>query len=164
MRIALFFILLLTTIACGKSSEEILAEENRKTDSINAAVAKYNDSVTVLNNTNRFADLSGTRPLSFSSDEANIKGKINFTKTGRDLYDVSGKIQSGNNSLSVNGTIKRVSEKHLNFDGKIIQKTGSSTYERNKKTTFYDEGKGNFWRLQDKVNSDGFIDYIDIHK
>ena len=32
-----------------------------------------------------------------------------------------------------------------------------------KKTTFFDEGKGNFWRLQDKINGSGFVDYIDIY-
>ena len=26
-----------------------------------------------------------------------------------------------------------------------------------------DEGKGKFFRLQQKVNSEGFVDYIDIH-
>lgn len=134
-----------------------------KIDSINAARTKYNDSIKTLNDKNRFADLSGSHKLKFSSDGvAPLNGAISFQKKGRDTYDVSGGAKSGNNTLSIKGTIQRVSEKHLNFEGKISQKINGSSYDRTKKTTFLNEGKGNFWRLQDKVNGDGFVDYIDI--
>lgn len=139
-------------------------QQLQKTDSINAARTKYNDSIKVLNNANRFADLSGSHRLTYDGDAAEFSGDISMEKIGQDEYTVSGKGLSGKNSLSIDGKIKRVSEKHLNFEGKISQKIGSSSFVRTKKTTFLDEGKGNFWRLQDKVNEDGFVDYIDIYK
>ena len=71
---------------------------------------------------------------------------------------------SGKNTLEIKGSVKRVSEKHLNFEGIITQKINGTTYIRSKKTTFFDEGKGKFWRLQNKINDAGFVDYIDIYK
>lgn len=159
-------ILFATLISCKKttvSENRELKDTLSKIDSINSARTQYNDSIKALNDKNRFGDLSGTHALKYSSDGgATLNGGINFNKTGRDLYEVSGNARSGNNILDINGTIKRVSEKHLNFEGKISQKINGSTYNRTKKTTFLDEGKGKFWRLQDKVNGEGFVDYIDI--
>ena len=51
----------------------------------------------------------------------------------------------------------------MNFDGEITQKINGTVFERTAKTTFFDEGKGKFWRLQNKVNGSGFVDYIDIY-
>ena len=102
--------------------------------------------------------------MKFSSDEISpFSGTVNFEKTGRDLYHLSGTIKSGKNTLTIDGEIKKVSEKHLNFEGEIIQNIKGVIFKRTKKTTFFDEGKGNFWRLQNKVNGSGFVDYIDIH-
>lgn len=153
----------LALFSCKKTSETVANSENAKIDSINASRTKYNDSIRTMNNKNRFADISGSHSLKFSSEEANFSGKADFTKTGRDEYSVKGSASSGNNSLNIEGTMKRISEKHLNFDGKISQKINGKSYTRDKKTTFANEGKGNFWRLQDKVNGDGFVDYIDIN-
>ena len=155
-------------ISCKKTSTsetQMLNDTLAKIDSINAVRSKYNDSIRILNDKNRFPDLSGSHKLSYLSDDGvSLKGNINFNRTGRDLYQVSGNAKGGTNNLSIEGEIKRVSEKHLNFEGKISQKISGSPYTRTKKTTFLDEGKGNYWRLQDKVNGDGFVDYIDIFK
>lgn len=158
----------LLLISCGKSSEEKAAKKKADTlrviDSINQARTKYNDSIRILNNKNRFGDLSGKHTISFKSDDADFKGNVNFNKIGQDLYDVSGNAKSGNNSLIINGEIKRVSDIHLNFDGKIVQNINGVPFTRSEKTTFRDEKKGAFWRLQNKVNGDGFVEYIDIYK
>ena len=166
MKKSLFVLAALSLIACKKTSETF--STNKKDtleiiDSINAARTRYKDSIKVLNEKKQFADLSGTHKLSFSDDDGNkLNGSVNFTKKGRDEYSVSGSANSGKNKLNIDGTIKRVSEKHLNFDGKISQNIGGAAYERSKATTFLDEGKGKYWRLQDKVNGQGFVDYIDI--
>lgn len=155
--------ILLIVFSCKKNSTETTTSEQKNYDSINAAITKYNDSIKILNNQNQFADLSGSHKLSFSNDEGvSLNGKVEMKKKGRDHYDISGDAKNGNNTLKINGTIKRVSEKHLNFEGEISQTISGKVYKRNKPSTFYDEGKGKFWRLQDKVNSDGFVDYIDI--
>lgn len=159
----LILLSILSMVACNKKAEYQKAKA-AKTDSINAAIDQHNDSIKILNETNRFADLSGSHKLSFEGDGGKFSGTVAFTKTGKDLYDVSGKASSGKNSLKIDGKIKKVSEKHLNFDGEISQNINGTAYTRKKTTTFSDEGKGNFYRLQDKVNSDGFVDYIDIYK
>ena len=125
-------------ISCKKTGENSPQQFNdtlQKIDSINAARTKYNDSIKILNSKNRFEDLSGSHKLKFSSDGAAMSGTVKFTNKGKDLYDISGDAKSGSNTLNIHGTIKRVSEIHLNFEGKISQKINGSSYTRTKKTT-----------------------------
>ncbi len=166
MKKLIFILISLLVVSCGKKQTEVsekrlLQDTLQKIDSINAHRTKYNDSIRALNSQNRYRDYSGTHQ--FSHSEINKTGTVKFTKIGRDEYKLSGKISSGINSVEISGVGELVTEKYLNFDGKIIQKIDGTTYVRNKKTSFKDEKKGNFWRLQDKVNSDGFVDYIDIY-
>ena len=163
------FILLPSAIflfSCSKKESgfsQTISDSTKIIESLNLERTKINDSIRLKNNRNIFADLSGTHSLKFSSDEGTINGKINFEKTGRDLYKVSGSGKSGQNIINIEGTINRVSGRHLNFEGKIIQNINGTTFTRTKKTTFLDEGKGNYWRLQDKINGSGFVEYIDIY-
>lgn len=163
------FILLSSAIflfSCSKKESgfsQTISDSTKIIESLNLERTKINDSIRLKNNRNIFADLSGTHSLKFSSDEGTINGKINFEKTGRDLYKVSGSGKSGQNIINIEGTINRVSGRHLNFEGKIIQNINGTTFTRTKKTTFLDEGKGNYWRLQDKINGSGFVEYIDIY-
>lgn len=153
--------------SCSKKEGESTNTQSDSTkiiDSINAVRSQINDSIKLKNEQNRFSDLSGKHQLKFSSDAiSSFTGSAKFEKIGRDAYSVSGKAVSGKNTLTIEGKISRVSDKHLNFEGKIDQKIQGEKYTRTKKTTFFDEGKGKFWRLQDKVNSSGFVDYIDIY-
>ena len=163
------FILLSSAIflfSCSKKESgfsQTISDSTKIIESLNLERTKINERIRLKNNRNIFADLSGTHSLKFSSDEGTINGKINFEKTGRDLYKVSGSGKSGQNIINIEGTINRVSGRHLNFEGKIIQNINGTTFTRTKKTTFLDEGKGNYWRLQDKINGSGFVEYIDIH-
>ena len=163
------FILLSSAIflfSCSKKESgfsQTISDSTKIIESLNLERTKINDSIRLKNKRNIFADLSGTHSLKFSSDEGTINGKINFEKTGRDLYKVSGSGKSGQNIINIEGTINRVSGRHLNFEGKIIQNINGTTFTRTKKTTFLDEGKGNYWRLQDKINGSGFVEYIDIY-
>ena len=153
--------------SCSKKEGESINTQSDSTkiiDSINAVRRQINDSINLKNEKNRFSDLSGDHQLKFSSDAISpLLGSAKFEKVGRDEYSVSGKAVSGKNTLTIEGKISRVSDKHLNFEGKINQNIQGEKYTRTKKTTFFDEGKGKFWRLQDKVNSSGFVDYIDIY-
>ncbi|UOE40535.1 hypothetical protein MTP09_11550 [Chryseobacterium suipulveris] len=166
MKKTALFLVCIALLSCKKNSESTLTNKVDSTkiiESINVVRTKYNDSIRILNQKNIFGDLSGSRTLKFSSDEAALSGKINFNKTGRDEYDVNGKAVSGKNKISVIGSIRRVSDKHLNFEGRVAQMINGKKYVRTERTTFLNEGKGKFWRLQDKVNSEGFIEYIDIY-
>ena len=163
------FILLSSAIflfSCSKKESgfsQTISDSTKIIESLNLERTKINERIRLKNNRNIFADLSGTHSLKFSSDEGTINGKINFEKTGRDLYKVSGSGKSEQNIINIEGTINRVSGRHLNFEGKIIQNINGTTFTRTKKTTFLDEGKGNYWRLQDKINGSGFVEYIDIY-
>ena len=163
------FILLSSAIflfSCSKKESgfsQTISDSTKIIESLNLERTKINERIRLKNNRNIFADLSGTHSLKFSSDEGTINGKINFEKTGRDLYKVSGSGKSGQNIINIEGTINRVSGRHLNFEGKIIQNINGTTFTRTKKTTFLDEGKGSYWRLQDKINGSGFVEYIDIY-
>lgn len=165
-----FPILLFATVllySCNQNNDPeppVISKEAQRIDSINAARKKWNDSIAIKNQQNNFEDESGVHLLKYSSDNVSgFSGEISFTKKDRDLYEISGDANSGQNSLKITGEIKKVSEKHLNFKGEIMQKINGEIFKRTSKTTFLDEGKGNFWRLQNKINSDGFVDYIDIY-
>ena len=157
----------ITLLSCSKKelkNIDDISPENKKIESINVERQKLNDSIAIRNQRNVLRDLSGKHQLKFSSDETTgFTGTINFENIGRDLYNVAGNAKSGNNTLEIKGTVKRVTEKHLNFEGEITQKINGVIYKRTKPTTFFNEGKGNFWRLQNKVNGSGFVDYMDIY-
>lgn len=166
MKIQFLLLFSLFIFSCNSENpgQKAALAEKQRIDSINAQRQKWNDSIAIRNKQNIFGDESGTHRLNFSSlDVAPFSGNITFTKTYRDTYSVSGRASSGKNTVSVQGEITKVSDRHLNFEGEIKQKINGKTFVRNKKTTFFDEGKGSFYRLQNKVNSEGFVDYIDIY-
>ena len=167
MKQTILIISALSILSCSKKEIEntdITSPENKKIESLNIERQKLNENIAIKNQQNVLKDLSGKHQLKFTSDEtAGFSGTVNFENTGRDLYEISGNAKSGKNTLAINGTIKKVTEKHLNFDGEITQKINGTVYKRTSKTTFFNEGKGSFWRLQNKINSSGFVDYIDIY-
>ncbi|MGS0747742.1 hypothetical protein [Halpernia sp. GG3] len=160
MKQLFYFCLLICFISCDKSSNT--KDSKTKTDSLNEIIAKKNDSITKINNTNFYFDWSGTHKLTHNSISKN--GEISFDKTGKDEYKVSGSINAGKNNLKITGTMKVVSDIYMNLEGKIIQniKQDGATFTRKENNTFKKQGK--FWRLQNKVNGAGFVDYIDIYK
>ena len=167
MKKLLFIPLVLAIVACNKIGENNSKEIDsaKIIDSINVVRTKYNDSIRKLNNKNIFGDLSGNHKLTFASDEGlTLTGTVTFTKIMRDGYEVKGSAKSGKNSLIIDGKADRVTEKHINFYGNITQTINGKTESKSKSNTFRDEGKGNFFRLQEKINKDGFVDYIDVWK
>jgi len=164
----LFFIpLILIAFSCNKTGENNAKDidSTKIIDSINAVRMKYNDSIRALNNKNNFGDLSGKHKLTFVSDDGvSLTGTVNFTKIMSDGYEVKGNAKSGKNILIIDGKADRVSPKHINFYGKITQTINGNTESKSNSNTFRDEGKGEFFRLQQKINAQGFVDYIDIWK
>lgn len=162
--IILIPLLILSCNKSNKTSEKIITDSLKVIDSINAVRMQHNDSISIKNKKNVLKDLSGKHQLKFTSDEVpSFSGTVNFENIGRDLYTISGSAKSGKNTLVINGTIKKVTEKYLNFEGEVTQKINGTSFKRTRKTTFTDEKKGNFWRLQNKVNGAGFVEYIDIY-
>lgn len=163
----LFFIpFAITIIACNKTADNSSRkiDSTKIIDSMNILIQKHNDSIRALNTKNHFDDLSGSHKLTFSADDGTtLSGTVNFIKIISDGYEVKGIAKSGNNSLIINGKADRVTKKHINFYGEIKQTINGKTESKNTSNTFRDEGKGKFFRLQQKINSEGFVDYIDIH-
>ena len=161
-----FIALTFALIACNKTAENSSnkIDSTKIIDSMNAIIQKHNDSIKSLNNKNSFGNLSGSHKLNFTNDDGlSFSGSVNFTKIMSDGYEVKGQAKSGKNSLIIDGKADRVTKKHINFYGEIKQTINGKTESKNKSNTFRDEGKGKLFRLQQKVNSEGFVDYIDIH-
>lgn len=160
MKTIFYFFLFVALISCKKNS--VSKNSETKTELMNKIIAKKNDSITKLNNQNIYSGWSGKHKLTHNSIKKS--GEISFEKIGRDEYKVSGSINSGQNTLKINGNITQVSENYMNLTGEIIQniKQDGPTFTRKENNTFKKQGK--FWRLQNKVNGAGFVDYIDIYK
>jgi len=132
-------------------------------DSINAVRTKINDSI---RNKNRFGNISGVHTFTHSAISG--KGKVSFKKIegNNDEYEINGEIKSGKDYAKINGYGIRVTEKHINFTGKIVQSIhdydNGKAYTRKGTKTFLSKDGGKTWRLQDMVNGSGFADYIDI--
>ena len=159
-------IILLAASSCAKKESVPVTKTTDSTaiiDSINAVRTKINDSI---RNRNRFGNMSGTH--TFTHNGISGKGKVTFTKMdgNNDEYKINGEVRSGKNYAAINGSGIRVSRKHLNFTGEITQSIGEynngKTFTRKGTKTFLSKDGGKTWRLQDMVNSAGFVDYIDI--
>jgi len=160
--ISVFFLL----FACNKKETQqshASTDSIKIVDSINALRTKINDSI---RNRNHFELMTGTH--TFTHSEISGKGSVVFKKVeeNNDEYEISGEIKSGKNYAKIQGSGIRVSSKHLNFSGEISQSIQNNDngkmYIRKGTKTFLSKDGGKTWRLQDMVNSSGFVDYIDI--
>ncbi|CAA7392405.1 hypothetical protein [Chryseobacterium fistulae] len=168
MKYLIISIAITTLLSCSKKDSGTLSSQTDSTkniDSINSARTKINDSIKARNNKNRFKDLSGDHK--FTHNLIKVSGSVNFKKMGRDDYDVSGSIKTGKNYVTINGTAMAVSSKHINFTGEIkqsiVENDNGKPYIRKGTKTFMSKDGGKTYRLQDMVNSSGFVDYIDIY-
>jgi len=159
-------------LSCSKKETTVTDNKQDSTkimDSINAARTKINDSIMAKKSENHFKDFSGSHKFTYRNDTSpEYAGSVKFDKIEgeRDNYNVSGSITSGNNSVTIKGFVQVVSKKHMNFTGEITQKIAENNngkpYSRKGTKTFMSKDGGKTYRLQDMVNSEGFVDYIDI--
>ena len=143
-----------------------LAAKTAKNDSINAVRTKYNDSIRAHRKENKYNDFSGSHSFTMFSDGiSTLKGKAYFKRVDTDKYEVSGSAKSGNNTITINGTAKFLDNEYISFRGEIVQdiKENGEVFHRNGKIIFICQGENKYWRMQDKINKQGFLDYIDIH-
>ncbi|ASK30820.1 hypothetical protein CEY12_12160 [Chryseobacterium sp. T16E-39] len=154
-------------LSCSKKeaqSTSSQADSIKIIDSINAARTKINDSI---KSKNHFKDFTGDHK--FTHNLIKKSGSVNFKKTEgeKDHYKVVGDIKSGKDYVHIQGYMKVVSEKHMNFTGSVSQSISENENGkidiRQGTKTFLSKDGGKTWRLQDMVNGSGFVDYIDIH-
>lgn len=154
-------------VSCSKKETQSTSNQIdsiKIVDSINAVRTKINDSI---KNKNYFKDFSGDHK--FTHNLIKKSGSVNFKKTEgeKDHYKVFGDIKSGKDYVHIQGYMKVVSEKHMNFTGSVSQSISQNENGkidiRQGTKTFLSKDGGKTWRLQDMVNGSGFVDYIDIH-
>lgn len=154
-------------VSCSKKETQSTLNQTdsiKIIDSINAARTKINDSI---RSTNYFKDFNGDHK--FTHNLIKKSGSVNFKKSEgeKDHYKVLGDIKSGKDYVHIQGYMKIVSEKHMNFTGSISQSISENENGkidiRQGTKTFLSKDGGKTWRLQDMVNGSGFVDYIDIH-
>ncbi len=80
------------------------------------------------------------------------------------------KFEGSLNYMRIQGTLKILNPKKLEFEGKIVTKiyylNNGAPYERNGKYLMAAHGTRKFWRMQDMTQPyNGFtvVDYIDLH-
>lgn len=99
-------------------------------------------------------------------------GSVMITETDTEWYKISGQQVDKKNSrnyLKINGRIKPLSERELEFDGTIETKVETINEGkpciRTGRKIFKATGSRKYWRLQDMINCEGGMvtDYVDIY-
>ena len=95
-------------------------------------------------------------------------GSVIISKKAPDFYTIEGSQKSKEAYLLIEGTLKKVSETELVFDGKITSlvpylNSGKPCVRQGKKLFLITQNR-KYWRLQDMLNCGGDgTDYVDIY-
>lgn len=168
-KITLLLLAIFLIQSCNNKEEyeKKLAEDHQHLeDSLNERIQKHNDKIAVLNKKNKRKDLSGNHAFTMATDGiSTLQGTVNFKNINADEYEISGSAKSGKNIITINGTGKLKTPENIYFEGEITQNIAENgaKYTRKGKQIFHQEKNRTSWTLKDKVNSEGFVDYIDIH-
>ncbi|RYD77764.1 MAG: hypothetical protein EOP53_12440 [Sphingobacteriales bacterium] len=174
-----FYIFLLAAfiISCSDS--------NNKQAIQNDALKKENDSLkhiekpladTVLNKTDSnlvvVAPLQkeGVHPITLQWISWDKQGKASVKPLTYGWYSISGSQSNAENDyLKIDGKIKRISEKELEFDGtieiKVSYNNGGEPCIKKGKQHFFAKGSRKYFRMQNMTNCQGgnLVDYVDIY-
>lgn len=142
-------------------SQEKVTESDQK-DSIPAAATDSTDTVLV--------EKAGTHPISLQWISWDKKGAVKVAPVGDGWYSIKGSQENKEGDfLKIDGKIKRVSEKELEFDGiietKVNYNNGGEACVKNGKQVFAAKGNRKYYRLQHMDNCEGgrVVDYVDIY-
>jgi hypothetical protein len=113
---------------------------------------------------------AGVHPISLHWLGWDKPGKVTVTPGTDNWYGISGGQQTSKlNYLRIEGKIRRISEKELEFDGTIETRT-ESNYEgkpciKTGLQRFFGKGERTYYRLQNMDNCMGerVVDYVDIY-
>ena len=110
-------------------------------------------------------DIAGKHALTLQWISWDRPGSVMITKGNGEWYKISGKQQERGQYLRINGKIRVVTAKQLEFDGVIETLAPDSIYcKREGLQTFLSTKNRKYWRLQNMLNCDGIItDYVDIY-
>ncbi len=113
---------------------------------------------------------AGKHPISLQWISWDHPGTANIKPLEHNWYSINGSQKNKDGDyLTIDGKIKRISEKELEFDGIIITKVkhnnnGQSCVKEGKQN-FYAQGDRKYYRLQNMDNCEGdmLVDYVDIY-
>lgn len=94
-------------------------------------------------------------------------GSVTIKPIDDTWYSISGQQKEKGNYLVIDGRIRMISDRELEFDGKIEYSVESiiegEPCIRNGKQIFKATGTRKYWRLQNMVHCAGLTDYVDIY-
>ncbi len=112
---------------------------------------------------------AGTHPISLHWLDWNRPGKATVTPLADDWFAITGgQKRDSAGYLKIDGKIRRLSDKELEFEGRIETQTattnGAQPCVKEGKQIFYAKGNRNYYRLQNMLNCEGggLVDYVDI--
>ncbi|RYF90305.1 MAG: hypothetical protein EOO03_03995 [Chitinophagaceae bacterium] len=113
---------------------------------------------------------AGTHPISLQWIGWNKPGKATVKPGDDGWYSISGSQKSADGDyVKIDGKIRRLSAKELEFDGSIETKVssifGGKPCIRKGAQRFFAKGNRTYWRLQQMENCEGgnLVDYVDIY-
>ena len=112
----------------------------------------------------------GKHPISLQWISWDILGEVILKPLGGGWYSISGSQKNKDgDELKIEGKIKRLSEKELEFEGTIMTKMSTinngEPCVKNGKQLFYAKDDRKYFRLQNMTNCEGgmLVDYVDIY-
>ncbi len=143
------------------------ADATQKVDSAPMAVAEDEPRVAMIKTGTR---KTGKHPISLQWIGWSNLGSATVKPIANGWYKISGSQKNkAGDYLTINGKLRRVSEKELVFNGEIVTKVGRNNggepclKEGNQ--TFLAKGSRSYFRLQEMTNCEGgmLVDYVDIY-
>lgn len=176
-------IVLIFTFCTNNATEnkDHLVDKNdalmRENDSLKRLLnAKVNDTTNVESTkkpdvVQKSKNGQGRHPITLQWISWDKPGYVDINPIGDGWYTISGRQTSDNGKdyLKIEGKIRRISEKELEFNGRIETLISSNNNGevciKEGKQTFFAKGNRKYFRLQNMTNCEGgmLVDYIDIY-
>lgn len=164
----------------GDTTEERLRTENfelrQQNDSLRNLISKSTrkiegDTILMLPEAtpaNSNGELTGKHPLTLQWISWDKPGSVTIIPAENGWYTITGKQENKQNYLKINGRVKPLNAKELEFEGEIETRIESINNNepclKTGKKLFKATGDRKYWRLQDMINCDGTTtDYVDIY-
>lgn len=130
----------------------------------------YSQGVVKFNKEAFQKNLVGQHGITLQWISWDYRGTVKITEEDK-VLKIKGIQRSRDNhtdSVSINGTLEIISDKEIQFTGKIITtvsfNNGGKPCEKEGTYTFKKTGNRRYWRLQEMKNCDGVVvDYVDLY-
>ncbi len=152
---------------------KLLLRENdslKKLLNIKDSLKQAHQQIDTQEPTNKQILKAGKHPITLQWISWDNPGFVNVTPLANGWYLISGtQNNTSGDYLKIEGKIKRLSQKELEFEGRIETLVSGINSDqpciKEGKQTFYAKGKRKYFRLQNMTSCEGgmVVDYIDIY-